>query len=135
MEESGQVECALFVEPDVSDEEDTEKNEHGGQGERGKMLREPGAKQDGPGKKKDGFHIEDHEEHANDVEAGGVTAASGGFREDAAFVGLKFSGAAAGAGANVFEDDQGDDGEREYQQREQKKRDVGGWHRWLMGEC
>jgi hypothetical protein len=29
-EESGEIERALFVEPDVPDEEDTEKNKHGG---------------------------------------------------------------------------------------------------------
>ena len=102
---SGQVERALFVKPDVSDEENAEKNEHGEQREGSQMRGKPRAEQDGPGKKKDGFHVEDHEQHADDVEAGGITAASTGFREDAAFIRLKFGRSAAGAGSNVFEDD------------------------------
>src|ERR1700675_606891 len=97
------------------------------------MMGQPRSKQDGPGKKKDGFHLEDHEEHANDVEARGIASASAGFRQDAAFVGLKFCGAAAGAGANVFEDDESEDGKREYQQGEEEQRDVGGGHRLACG--
>jgi hypothetical protein len=131
--ESGEVERALFVQPDVADQEDAEKNEHREQREGGQMMREPRAKQDGPGNKKDGFHFEDNEEHGNDVPAGGVTSASAGFGEDAAFVRLKFGGAAAGAGANVFEDNESDDREREYQQGEEEKWDVGGWHRLAYG--
>src|SRR4029077_19145927 len=130
---SGELEGAFFVEPNVSDKEDTKKNKHGRQRECRKMLSDPPAKQDGPGKQEDGFHVEDHEEHSNDVEAGGVAAASAGFREDAAFVRLKFRWAAAGARADVFEDDQGNDGERENEQGEEEKRDVGGWHSVTYG--
>ena len=132
---SGEVESAFFVEPNVSDEEDTKKNEHGRQRECGKMLNDPPAKQDSPGKQEDGLHFEHHEDHGDYVEAGGVAAARVGFREDAAFVRLKFRWAAAGTGAYVFEDDQRNDGERENEQGEEEKRDVGGWHGWPMGEC
>ncbi len=130
---SGEVERALFVQPDVADQEDAEKNEHGKQSKGGQMRHKPGAKQDGPGKKKDGFHIEDHEEHGNDVEAGGISAAGAGFRENAAFVRLKFGGATAGARANVFEDNERDYRKRENQQGEEEKWDVGGWHRLAYG--
>jgi len=128
--ESGEIERAFLVEPAISDEENAEKNKHREQREGNQMLSKPRAKQDGPGKKKDSFHFEDHEEHGNDVEAGGVTSAGAGFRKDAAFVRLKFGGAPARAGADVFEDNKRDDGKRESQQRQEEKRDVGGWH-WM----
>src|SRR6266446_10971731 len=101
--ESGEIERALLVEPAVSDQEDAEKNKHREQCEGSKMLSKPRAKQDGPGNKKDSFHFEDHEEHGNDVEAGGVTSAGAGFRKDAAFVRLKFGGATARARADVLD--------------------------------
>jgi hypothetical protein len=43
---------------------------------------------------------------------------------------LKFGGAAAGAGANVFEDDESDYWKGKDQQGEEEKRDVGSWH-WM----
>jgi len=61
----------LFVEPDVSNEENAEENKHGEKCKRGEVGRKPAAKQDGPRKKKNGFYIQYHEEHGNDVEAGG----------------------------------------------------------------
>ena len=129
-EGSSQIQRAFFVQPDVSDKQDAKKNEHRRERKSGQMMRQPRTEQDRPGKEKDGFHVEDHKEHADDVEARGVPSAGAGLRKDAALVGLKFSGAASGARANVFEDAEGDDGKRKNQQGEEEQRDVGGWN-WM----
>jgi hypothetical protein len=130
LKKSREVERAFFVEPDVSDEENAKKNEHGQEREGRKMRGEPPTKQDGPGKEKYRFHFEDYEEHGDDVEAGRVTATGAGFREDAAFIRLKFGGTPAGAGADVLEGDERDDWKGNDQQGEEQERDVGWWH-WL----
>src|SRR5258708_8328022 len=102
--ESGEIERAFLVEPAISDQENAEKNKHREQREGNKMLSKPRAKQDGPGKKKDSFHFEDHEEHGNDVEAGGVTSAGAGFPTNAPFSRLKFGEAAPTPAPHISED-------------------------------
>src|SRR5215469_11430337 len=102
---SGEVQRALLVEPDVANQENPEKNKHREQGKSGKVLYDPGTEKDRPGKQKDGFHVENHKKHGDDVKARGVAPASRAFRDDAAFIGLQFCWSTARAGANVLEDD------------------------------
>src|SRR5208283_619816 len=104
--ESGPVEGALFVQPSVTDEQDAEKDEHGDERESAHVLSDPAAIENGPGKQEHGFHVEDDEEHRDDIETRGITAAGVGLRRDAAFVGEKLCVTEARFGTNELEDNQ-----------------------------
>src|SRR6516162_3269990 len=108
---SGPVESALFVDPDVADQQDAQENEHGDESESASVGGNPSAIENGPGKKKHGLHVEDNEEHRYDVKAGGIAAASVGFRGNAAFVGEEFGRPTARFRANQFEDEERKDRE------------------------
>ncbi len=102
------------------------------------VVGDPATIKDGPGKEEHGFHVEDNEEHRNNVEARGITAAGVGFWRNAAFVGEKLCITDAGFGANELENNERNDGKRKNKQREDQNRDVGGGHRfaslWMLAQ-
>jgi hypothetical protein len=136
--ESGPVEGALLVQPDVAHEQDAKEDEHGDERESAHVLSDPTAIKNGPGKQKHGFHVEDDEEHRNNIETRGITAPSIGFRRNAAFVGEELGVAEARFGTNELEDDQRNHGKRKNQKREDQNRDVGRGHsfasEWMLAQ-
>ena len=89
---SGPVEGALFVEPGVANEKDSEEDKHRNKGEGTHVSEDPRAKKDGPGKEKNRLDVENNEKHGDDVKACRVTAASVAFRRYAALVRLELRG-------------------------------------------
>jgi len=82
----GPIQSAPLPNPNVSQDQDAQKNQH---------LHQPEQAEDPelnrPGKQEDGLHVEDDEQDGDDVEANRVTAPGIRFRVDAALVGLEFT--------------------------------------------
>src|SRR5438552_17059072 len=73
---------ALFPNPDVTDDQDHEENQHLNQPEHAERL-----EFHRPGKKENRLHVEDHKKNGDNVKPDRVAPASGIDRIDAAFVG------------------------------------------------
>src|SRR5438105_2868510 len=78
---SSPVERALLNNPNISNDQNTEEHQHFDKSEEGELL-----ENDGPRKKKNRLHIEDHEQDRDNVIADRVALARIGFRIHAAFV-------------------------------------------------
>src|SRR5579864_7716216 len=76
------LQCALLPDPDVTDDQDAEEDEHLEQSEQAKCL-----ELHGPGKEENRLHIEDHKQDGNNIVANGVAASRAVDRINAAFVG------------------------------------------------
>ena len=109
----GPVEGALFINPDIANEEYAEKDKHGDERKGPPVRHNPRAIKKRPRKQEHGFHVEDHEKHGDDIKARGVAAPGVAFRGNTAFVGLKFERATAGFGANQFKYKKSEIGKRE----------------------
>src|SRR5271157_560106 len=97
---------AALPKPEVAHQQDPEEHQH---------LDQPKLAQHliahGPRKKEDRFHIEDHEQDSDEVEANGVASACIGLRRDAALVGHQLFGIRGRGGAQELQHPQS--GERE----------------------
>ena len=121
------VEGAFLVEPDVADQQNSQKNEDGHQSERSGVRCEQKPIRNRPNKEKDGSDVEDHEEHSEDEKARWIAAGHVAFSGKAPFVRRKFRGA-DWIVTNQLEDQEGYSRERDNEQGVDQKRYVGGRH-------
>ena len=122
------VEGALFVDPDITDEENAKKHKHGDKGECSHVRGEPGTVENGPGKKENGLNVENDKEHGDHVKARGIAAAGVAIGGNAASIRKKLSGTAAGFRTDQLEDEKSHNGKGKNEYSKNQNRNVGGGH-------
>ena len=112
------IQGALLYDPNITNDQDSEKDQHFNQAEQTEL-----AVNDGPGKEKNRLHIEDYEKDRHHVVTGRVALPSIGIRIDAALVRGELA-LAARAWPDEPRHEQCHDRKQKSQSHEQKNRKI-----------
>src|SRR6266851_2217071 len=125
------LKSALFVQPQIPDEQDSEKHDHRNQSEQPLVRRDPPFVQNRPGNEEHRLHVENHKQHRHDVKPHRIPSARIALRRDSALIGLQLRAQRRGCRPNELCQDQCYRGKRDHQRRVNQHRNVRALHHSL----